>query len=71
MGNNAMNFGKSPAKLLSKDRNKITFADVAGIDEVKDELQEIVEFLKDPEKFTRLGGRMPKGVFVCGIAWNR
>ncbi|MGR3973350.1 MAG: ATP-dependent zinc metalloprotease FtsH [Candidatus Rhabdochlamydia sp.] len=65
-GNNAMNFGKSPAKLLTKDRNKVTFKDVAGCDDAKEELQEIVEFLKDPGKFTALGARIPKGVLCIG-----
>jgi cell division protease FtsH len=66
MGNNAMNFGKSPAKLMNKDNNKITFKDVAGIDEAREELQEIVEFLKSPQKFTALGGHIPKGVLCIG-----
>lgn len=66
MGTNAMNFGKSPAKLLVKGANKITFKDVAGIDEAKEELQEIVDFLKSPQKFTALGGHIPKGVLCIG-----
>ncbi len=66
VGSGAMNFGKSPAKLLAKDRNKVTFKDVAGCDEAKEELQEIVEFLKDPGKFTALGARIPKGVLCIG-----
>lgn len=66
MGGGAMNFGKSPAKLLSKGQNKVTFKDVAGIDEAKEELMEIVEFLKNPSKFTALGGRIPKGVLCIG-----
>ena len=66
MGGNAMNFGKSPAKLLQKGQNKVTFKDVAGIDEAKEELMEIVEFLKNPTKFTALGGRIPKGVLCIG-----
>lgn len=66
MGNSAMNFGKSPAKLLNKADNKITFKDVAGVDEALEELQEIVEFLKNPQKFTALGGRIPKGVLCVG-----
>lgn len=66
MGSNAMNFGKSPAKLLVKGSNKITFKDVAGIDEALEELQEIVEFLKSPQKFTALGGHIPKGVLCIG-----
>lgn len=66
-GSNAMNFGKSPARLiLPKGENKITFKDVAGAEEAKEELQEIVEFLKSPEKFTTLGGRIPKGVLCIG-----
>lgn len=66
MGSSAMNFGKSPAKLLTKGQNKITFKDVAGVDEALEELQEIVEFLKNPQKFTSLGGRIPKGVLCVG-----
>lgn len=66
MGTNAMNFGKSPAKLMLKGTNKITFKDVAGIDEAIEELQEIVEFLKNPQKFTALGGHIPKGVLCIG-----
>lgn len=66
VGNNAMNFGKSPAKLLQKGSNKVTFKDVAGVEEALEELQEIVEFLKNPQKFTSLGGRIPKGVLCVG-----
>lgn len=66
MGNSAMNFGKSPARLMNKSDNKITFKDVAGVDEALEELQEIVEFLKSPQKFTALGGRIPKGVLCVG-----
>lgn len=66
IGSSAMNFGKSPAKLLQKGANKITFKDVAGVDEAIEELQEIVEFLKSPQKFTSLGGRIPKGVLCIG-----
>jgi cell division protease FtsH len=62
----AMSFGKSRAKLLNENQNKVTFSDIAGIDEAKEELQEIVEFLKNPKKFTRLGGRIPKGVLLMG-----
>jgi cell division protease FtsH len=62
----AMSFGKSRAKLQADGAKQVTFADVAGIDESKEELQEIVEFLKDPRKFTRLGGRIPKGVLLMG-----
>ena len=65
-GNRAFSFGKSKAKLLSGDTPKITFADVAGADEAKVELQEIIEFLKDPQKFTKLGGKIPKGVLLMG-----
>ena len=66
MGSGAMTFGKSPARLLTKDRNKVTFKDVAGCDEAKEELQEIVDFLKDPAKFTVLGAKIPKGVLCIG-----
>ncbi|HEX8441008.1 ATP-dependent zinc metalloprotease FtsH [Archangium sp.] len=62
----AMTFGKSKARLLNESTNKITFADVAGADECKEELEEIVAFLKDPKKFTKLGGRIPKGVLMMG-----
>ncbi len=62
----AFNFGKSRAKLLTENKNKVTFKDVAGCDEAKQEVQEIIEFLKDPAKFTRLGGRIPKGVLLVG-----
>ncbi len=65
-GGKAMSFGKSRAKLLTEGQGKITFADVAGIDESKDELEEIIAFLKDPKKFQRLGGRIPKGVLMMG-----
>ncbi len=66
MGNSAMSFGKSPAKMLNKALNKITFKDVAGVDEAKEELEEIVDFLKDPAKFTALGAKIPKGVLCIG-----
>ncbi|HCK10597.1 MAG TPA: cell division protein FtsH, partial [Candidatus Latescibacteria bacterium] len=62
----AFSFGKSRAKLVSEDRPKITFQDVAGADESKQELQEIIDFLRDPRKFQRLGGRIPKGVLLVG-----
>ena len=65
-GKGAMNFGKSKAKMLAREKNKITFKDVAGVEEAKEEVQEIVEFLKDPKKFQRLGGRIPKGVLMVG-----
>ncbi len=65
-GNKAMSFGKSKAKLLTPEQKKVTFDDVAGIDEAKEELEEIIEFLKDPKKFQRLGGRIPKGVLLMG-----
>ncbi|MFZ3090559.1 MAG: ATP-dependent zinc metalloprotease FtsH [Nitrospirota bacterium] len=65
-GNKALSFGKSRAKLLSTAQKKITFADVAGVDEAKDEVVELVDFLKDPQKFQKLGGRLPKGVLVVG-----
>ncbi len=65
-GNRAFSFGKSKAKLLTADSPKVTFADVAGADEAKIELQEIIEFLKDPAKFTKLGGRLPKGCLLVG-----
>ena len=65
-GGKAMSFGKSRARLLNESQNKVTFADVAGIDEAKDEVEEIIAFLKDPKKFQRLGGRIPKGVLCVG-----
>jgi len=65
-GGKAMSFGKSRAKLLNESKNRITFKEVAGVEEAKDELQEIVHFLKDPKKFTKLGGRIPKGVLLVG-----
>lgn len=65
-GGKAMSFGKSRARLMSDGQEKVTFEDVAGIDEAKEELQEIIEFLRDPKKFTRLGGRIPKGVLLVG-----
>ena len=65
-GKGAMSFGKSRAKLLNQDKNKITFSDVAGVDEAKEELGEVVEFLKNPKQFQKLGGKMPKGVLLSG-----
>jgi cell division protease FtsH len=65
-GNKALSFGKSRARMLTEERKKVTFADVAGIDEAKEEVLEIIEFLKDPRKFQKLGGRIPKGVLVVG-----
>ncbi len=65
-GGKAMSFGKSRARLLSESQQRCTFSDVAGIDEAKAELEEIIEFLKDPKKFTKLGGRIPKGVLLVG-----
>lgn len=65
-GRGALNFGKSRAKLLTRDREKVTFADVAGCDEAKEEVSEVVEFLKDPKKFTRMGGKIPKGILMVG-----
>jgi cell division protease FtsH len=65
-GGKALSFGKSRARLMSESQTKVTFQDVAGVEEAKEELQEIVEFLRDPKKFTRLGGRIPKGVLLMG-----
>ncbi len=65
-GRGALSFGKSRAKLLTRDRDKITFADVAGCDEAKEEVSEVVEFLKDPKKFTKMGGRIPRGILMVG-----
>ncbi len=65
-GGGAMGFGKSRAKMLTQKEGRVTFADVAGIDEAREELQEIVEFLRDPGKFARLGGKIPKGALLVG-----
>ncbi len=65
-GKGAMSFGKSRARLLTRDKNKITFGEVAGIEEAKEEVEEIIDFLKDPKKFQKLGGRIPKGVLLVG-----
>ncbi|MCZ6528354.1 MAG: ATP-dependent zinc metalloprotease FtsH, partial [Candidatus Dadabacteria bacterium] len=65
-GTKAMSFGKNTARMLDENQNKITFKDVAGVDEAKEEIQEIVDFLKSPKKFTKLGGRIPKGILLIG-----
>ena len=65
-GRGALNFGKSKAKLLARDRDKITFSEVAGCDEAKEEIAEVVEFLKDPKKFQKMGGKIPKGLLLVG-----
>ena len=65
-GRGAMSFGKSRARLLTEDKNRVTFADVAGVDEAKEEVQELVEFLENPSKFEKLGGRIPRGVLMTG-----
>ena len=65
-GNRALSFGKSRARLLTSQQKKVTFKDVAGVDEAKEELQEIIEFLREPQKFQKLGGRIPKGVLLIG-----
>ncbi|BET67752.1 ATP-dependent zinc metalloprotease FtsH [Opitutales bacterium ASA1] len=65
-GRGALNFGKSRAKMLTRDRDRITFSDVAGCDEAKEEVHEIVDFLKDPKKFQKVGGRIPKGILMVG-----
>ena len=70
-GKGALNFGKSKARMLARDKNKITFKDVAGVEEAKDEVQELVEFLRDPKKFQKLGGRIPKGVLMVGPPGHR
>ncbi|HSI89232.1 MAG TPA: ATP-dependent zinc metalloprotease FtsH, partial [Pyrinomonadaceae bacterium] len=65
-GNKALSFGKSKAKLLNNQQKRVTFKDVAGVEEAKEELQEIIEFLRDPQKFQKLGGKIPKGVLMVG-----
>ena len=66
-----MNFGKSRAKLMQPDAKKVTFANVAGLKEEKEELEEIVDFLRAPQKYTALGARIPKGVLSGRTSWNR
>ena len=70
-GNKALSFGKSRARLLSMQQKKVTFKDVAGVDEAKEELKEIIEFLREAQKFQKLGGRIPKGVLLVGTSRNR
>jgi cell division protease FtsH len=65
-GNKALSFGKSRARMHSSQQKKVTFKDVAGVEEAKEELQEIIEFLREPQKFQKLGGRIPKGVLLMG-----
>ena len=65
-GNKALSFGKSRAKLSNNTQKKVTFKDVSGVDEPKEELQEIIEFLREPQRFQKLGGRIPKGVLLMG-----
>ncbi len=69
-GKGALNFGKSKARMLARDKNKVTFKDVAGVEEAREEVQEIVEFLRDPKRFQKLGGRIPKGAAICSW-WAR
>ncbi len=69
--NAAMSFGKSRARMFTGDQPTVTFEDVAGVEEAKEELKEVVEFLREPEKFISLGARIPKGVLVGWSSWNR
>ena len=70
-GMGVMSFAKSKAKMFAENETKVTFTDVAGIDEAKEELQEVVEFLSNPGKFQKLGGRIPKGVLLVGRSFRR
>ena len=70
-GNKALSFGKSRARLLSMQQKKVTFKDVAGVEEAKEELKEIIEFLREAQKFQKLGGRIPKGVLLVGRSGNQ
>ena len=65
-GRGAMSFGKSKARMLTEDKNKVTFEDVAGVEEAKEEVAELVEFLRDPSRFQKLGGKIPRGVLMTG-----